>query len=106
MLGEPQGTITSLGDMERSALAEVGNLLVSSFLSAVVTLISGNTLLRPSPPGIQVDMLGAILPSVVVPLAAQCDDLQIVETVFRDSTNTVEIRLWLLPAPTDHHVTV
>ena len=55
--------------------------------------------LRPSPPAVMVDMLGAILNVIVTPVAAVRDDLLIVETVFRDSSRTVEGRFWVLPDP-------
>ena len=98
LIGVPPGTTTGLGDLERSALAEVGNLTVSFFLNEMATLTGMP--LRPSPPAVMVDMLGAILDVVATSVAAVSDDLRIVETVFKDAGRIVQVRFWLLPDPT------
>lgn len=89
LMGEKPGTATRLGAMERSALAEMGNMMVSSFLNAVAALTERPELLRPSPPAVMVDMLGAILNVIITPVAAVRDDLLIIETAFRDAGSTV-----------------
>jgi chemotaxis protein CheC len=94
--------VRDLDPMERSALAEIGNLMVSYFLNAVASL--GRTELRPSPPAVAVDMMGAILDRVVVPAGNVGDALLIIETTFRDAEETVQIRFWVLPDPTDSGV--
>jgi chemotaxis protein CheC len=97
MLEQPPGTVTNLGNMENSALAEVGNLTVSYFLNAVADLVGGMTLLRPSPPAITVDMLGAIFNTVVIPLASVRDDLLVAGTTFKQIGGTMQIRFWIMP---------
>jgi len=99
LMEAPPGTATDLGLMERSALGEVGNLMVSYFLSAVADLSGKPRLLRPSPPAVMVDMLGAILDVIVTPVAAVRDDLLIVETAFKDAQGTAQARFWVLPDP-------
>jgi len=86
-----------LGEMERSALAEMGNLAISRFLNCVAVHAGWSRLLRPSAPGVMVNMLGAIMDVVVTPVAASHDELLIVETLFRDARNAVQIRFWVLP---------
>jgi chemotaxis protein CheC len=100
LMGEQPGTATYLGIVERSALAEVGNMAVSYFLNAVSTISETPELLRPSPPAVMVDMLGAILDVIVTPVAAVRDDLLIIETAFRDSAGAIQGRFWVLPDPT------
>ena len=95
LMDTPLGTSTSLGDLERSALAEVGNLTVSYFLNAVAAL-TGKPL-RPSPPAVMVDMLGAILNVVVTPMAAMNDDMLIIETILQDPEGDVQAYFWVLP---------
>lgn len=97
LMGEPEGTTTTLGELERSALAEIGNLTVSGFLNAVAALtgVPG----RPSPPAVVVDMLGAILDVVATSVAIVSDELFIVETEFREPERTMKARLWVLPDP-------
>jgi chemotaxis protein CheC len=99
LMDEPLGTATFLGEMERSALAEVGNMAVSSFLNAVATNTGAAELLRPSSPAVMVDMLGAILDVIVTPVAAVRDDLLIIETVLKDAKGNVQARFWMLPDP-------
>ncbi len=99
LMNEPLGTATYLGEMERSVLAEIGNMAVSSFLNAVATNAGAAELLRPSPPAVMVDMLGAILDVIVTPVAAVRDDLLIIETALRDAKGVVQVRFWMLPDP-------
>ncbi len=95
----PQGTSTNLGDLERSVLAETGNMTLSCFLNAVAELTGRSEMLQPSPPAVIVDMLGAILNLFITPAAAVSDDLLIVETIFMDIARTTRFRLWMLPDP-------
>ena len=101
LMGNPPGTATYLGQIERSALAEVGNMTLSYFLNAVAAHAGHvDELLRPSPPAVMVDMLGAILNVVVTPVAVVRDDLVIIETELNDARNTMQARFWVLPDPT------
>lgn len=93
------GTSVELGLMERSALAEVGNLMLSYFLNAVADLAEVAGMLQPSPPEVMVDMLGAILDVVMAPAAFVSDELLVIESLFRDRARTIWIRFWVLPAP-------
>jgi chemotaxis protein CheC len=99
MMGQKTGTATGLGPIERSVLSEIGNMTLSYFLNGVASLEAVTDLLRPSPPAVMVDMLGAILDVIVTPVAAVRDDLLIIETVFRDSARAIEGRFWVLPDP-------
>ena len=99
MMDEPLGTATDLGLMERSVLSEVGNMAISYFLNSVASLDEMPDLLRPSPPAVMVDMLGAILNVIVTPVAAVRDDLLIIETAFRDTRGAIQGRFWVLPDP-------
>jgi len=86
--------------VERSALAEVGNLAVSTFLNTMaVQNPQSPELLRPSPPAVMVDMLGAILNVIVTPVAAVRDDLLVVDTNFVNAKKTMYGRFWIIPDP-------
>jgi len=95
----PRGTANSLGLLERSVLAEVGNLTLAYFLNAIADLTDESEMLQPSPPTVVVDMLGAILNIVVAPAAVVRDDLLIIETVFIDIAKSIQFRFWVLPDP-------
>lgn len=95
LLDAPLGTSSSLGDLECSALAEAGNLTVSYFLNAMAALTG--IPLRPSPPAVMVDMLGAILNVVITSLAATSDDLLMIETILQNPEGDFQGRFWVLP---------
>lgn len=95
LMGEAPGTSTRLEDMERSALAEAGHLMVAYFLNAMAVL-TGKPL-RPSPPAVMVDMLGSILGVLATSVGEGSDDLMIIETILQDTEGLVEARLWVLP---------
>ncbi|HXG25141.1 MAG TPA: chemotaxis protein CheC [Chthonomonadales bacterium] len=69
VLGRASGETQALDELEYSALIEVGNIIISSFLNALAELTDLS--LPSSMPGIAVDMTAAILAS----LAAASPDL-------------------------------
>jgi chemotaxis protein CheC len=91
------GTTTKLGEMERSALAEAGNLVLSSFLNALAEFT--DTPLRLSPPAVMVDMLATIFEMVAVSAAPVTDELLIVETDLMNVESNLSIQFWILPDP-------
>ena len=95
LMDESPGTSTSLGEVERSALAEAGHLMVAYFLNAMAVL-TGKPL-RPSPPAVMVDMLGSILSVLATAVGEESDELMIVETVLQDVKGLIEARFWVLP---------
>ncbi len=97
LLEERPGTSTRLGPLEYSALAELGNLTLSSFLNTLANFTGSS--LRPSSPAMMVDMLAAILEVVVTNVAAVADDLLIIETDFVNVESALWIRFWVLPDP-------
>ncbi len=95
VLQQPIGTTKSLGSLERSALAEVGNLTGSFFLSTIERITGLVT--RPSPPAVVVDMVGAILNIVVAGSAMVTDYAIIFETALEIGNHTTEARFWVIP---------
>jgi chemotaxis protein CheC len=95
LMEETPGTSATLGEMERSALAEAGHLMVAYFLNAMAVL-TGKPL-RPSPPAVMVDMLGAILSVLAATVGAVSNELMIIETVLHDIEGLIEGRFWVLP---------
>ncbi|MBN2002665.1 MAG: hypothetical protein JXA21_04850 [Anaerolineae bacterium] len=99
VVGTPRGSSVELGVMERSALAEVGNLTLSYFLNTIASFTEDPEMFQPSPPVVMVDMLGAILNIIAAPAAFVSDELYLIETIFRDIEKTVWVRFWVLPDP-------
>jgi chemotaxis protein CheC len=95
VLQQPIGTTTSLGSLERSALAEIGNLTGSFFLSTIERITGLIT--RPSPPAVVVDMVGAILNIVVAGSAMVTDYAIIFETALEIGSHTTEAKFWVIP---------
>ncbi|MGD8623794.1 MAG: hypothetical protein PVJ34_04605 [Anaerolineae bacterium] len=91
-----------LGNLETSALAEVGNLMVSYFLNKVAAALGRPRLLYPSPPALMLDMVGAMLDVIATPVAAQSDELLVIacglETEGRE-TELIQVHFWILPEP-------
>ena len=97
VMNKPQGTATGLGQIEKSALAEVGNVTLAYFLNALAVLTHRPEILMPSPPFVMVDMLGAILEVILTPMAASRDDLLIIETNLQDKAEAMQACFWVLP---------
>lgn len=96
MLLQEPGTTQDLGELEISALGELGNITGSFFLNSM----SDNTGMRltPSPPSVMVDMAGAILNVALADIMEDRDELFAMQTVF--ATDDREITGVLLVLPT------
>ncbi len=95
MMGEEPGATQELGEMEASALQEVGNVTGSFFLNSV----ADNTGLRlmPSPPTVMMDMAGSILDTALADIMLDRDELFAMETVFSTDDRNVVGTLLVLP---------
>mgnify|MGYP002713044686 CR=1 FL=1 len=99
LLDEPVDTTLSLDPLMSSALAELGNVMVASFLNAFSQLHKQTSIL-PSPPAVIVDMLATVMEVVATAVAATSDKVTIIEADFKHEHSDLLIRLWLLPDPT------
>ena len=95
LLDQPVNSTTELTSLERSALAEVGNLTVSFFMNAIAAL-SGISL-RPTAPAVIVDMVGAIFDIVIATAGAISDSVIMVKTKFVLGRREVGIDFWVIP---------
>jgi len=95
LLDQPSGTTTTLGALERSALAEVGNLTGALFLNSMAALCGLTA--RPSPPAVIEDMVGAILDVVLVAVGAISENIVAIETVFHKLDRRAEALFWVIP---------
>jgi chemotaxis protein CheC len=96
LTGRPKGTAHDLDPMGLSALAEMGNLTLSYFLNAVADCFQSETL-HPSPPTVVVDMLSAIVNTIVTPSVIASNDLIIIETNFAGTAMDVRFCFLVLP---------
>ncbi|MBI5712388.1 MAG: chemotaxis protein CheC [Chloroflexi bacterium] len=95
VLGVPVGTTQQLGSLERSALAEVGNMTGSFFLSAIASLTGLDT--RPSPPAVVVDMVGAIIDIIVATSGGTSDQVLVIRSAFQCDGREVQADFWVIP---------
>jgi chemotaxis protein CheC len=97
LLGEPRGTTQTLGSLERSALAEVGNITGTFFLNAMAKITGLQT--RPTPPAVMVDMLGAVLDVVVAVCGGGTEKVLVLQAAFLRDNKAVEVEFWVIPDP-------
>ena len=84
-------------EMEISALNEIGNILIGSYLTALVDLTQLN--IQPSVPSLAVDMAGAILSYGLIELSQTCDFAIAIDTSFLDGDKELEGHFFFLPDP-------
>lgn len=92
------GATTRLGPLESSALAEFGNVALAAFLNILAEF--NDKPLRLSPPAVIVDMLATTLEVVTNSVVAITDKVLVIKVDFKDTHDSIEIKLWLLPDPT------
>ena len=95
LMGQPQGTTQTLGEMEESALGELGNIVGSSFLNALADA-TGLTLM-PSPPSVIKDMAGALLDIIAADILLTQDDAFVAETAFHAPDRAVKGQFFVIP---------
>jgi chemotaxis protein CheC len=93
----PAGTTQQLGRLERSALAEVGNITATFFLNEVAkgTGLDG----RPTPPAVMVDMVGAILDVVAAVCGGVSESVLMLQAAFLRQQREVDVDFWVIPDP-------
>ena len=75
-----QQPVTTLGEMEFSALKEIGNILTGSYLRSLSELLG--TSVDMSVPYLSVDMAGSILSVPAIEFAKVSDEVLFIESVF------------------------
>jgi chemotaxis protein CheC len=97
LLRRPEGTTMAFGEMEQSGIKEVGNILVSAYLTALSDFMG--MMLVPSVPSLVVDQSGAILTTTYLSFGHDRDYVFCVETAFEvaGSTERLEGHFLLLP---------
>lgn len=97
LLEQPQGTTQQLGTLERSALAEVGNITGTFFMNSVAALTGMD--LRPTPPAVMVDMVGAILDIIIATMGGISEHVLLLEANFMIGDRSVGVDFWVIPDP-------
>ncbi len=84
-------------EMVASSLKEVGNILASSYLTAINRMT--NLTLLPSVPSIAYDMAGSIVDFILIEVGRISDVAIVVETVFLGVDNRIIGHVFLIPDP-------
>lgn len=87
----------SFSDLEYSALMELGNILSSSYLNALALFTE--LVFKPSPPALAIDMVGAILNTILGQYGEVSDMVLVMEAGFRKDNLDVVGNIFLLPEP-------
>lgn len=87
MLGSTEEEIVNreFGEMECSAIKEVGNIITGAYLNALSTLT--NLKIFPSVPQLAIDMAGALLSVPAVEFGVFADKILLVQTKFSDDVD-------------------
>ena len=97
LLRRPEGTTEAFGEMEQSGLKEVGNILVSAYLTALSDFMG--MMLVPSVPSLVVDQSGAILSTTYLNFGHDRDFVFCVETAFAVAGTAEELQGHFLLLP-------
>jgi chemotaxis protein CheC len=81
--------------LERSALGEVGNLTGSFFLNSVAKLTGASV--RPTPPAVLVDMVGAILDIIIATTGGVSEHVLLLRADLTDGDRRVDADFWVIP---------
>jgi len=81
------GTDRPLGEMDQSALLEVGNIMISSFLGATSDLLG--IMMLPSPPFLVIDIAHAIIESLIAQRGLDVDDVVVFQVRLASDDNTI-----------------
>ncbi|MCL2099957.1 MAG: chemotaxis protein CheC [Oscillospiraceae bacterium] len=84
-----------LGEMDISAIQEVGNIMVSAYMRAIAQMT--NMSIGLSPPGIAIDMVGALLNVPAVEIEKYGDKALFIQDGFINNNDNVTSYLLLIP---------
>lgn len=94
-----RANVTALGEIERSALREAGNILSAAYLNALSEFMG--MIIMPSPPTLAIDMSDAVMSSTFLEVAQGAEYVFCVETEFNLKELNESLRgfFLLLPDP-------
>ena len=95
LLGKTVASYEELGEMELSALNEVGNIMISTYVSAMCSLADLKVEL--SVPAVSVSMLGALISVPIVELGYETDRLLMINGTFRIKGRQYDSNMLMLP---------
>ncbi len=97
LLGQTLGTTTTLDDLARSALAEVGNVMGAFFAGTIADL--AGTLFVPSTPELSEGSITTLLENRLADIASRFDSVLLIETRIAEDQGGVRGYFIVLPDP-------
>ena len=94
LLGIELSEINAFNDIDLSAVKEIGNIMISSYLSSIETLTGIS--IRPSNPMLSIDMAGAILSFPAVVNSREHDDVLRIESQFEGEDLSIEGHIMMI----------
>lgn len=95
LLEQPPGATTELGEMEASALGEIGNIVGSFFLNSIAD--RSGLRMQVTPPGVVSDMAGAIIDFALMEVAMYADEAVVIDATFEHGGR--HLPAWFLAFP-------
>ena len=92
--GEELSNVDLFDDMDLSAVKEIGNILISSYLSSIETLTGIH--IRPSTPMLSIDMAGAIFSFPAIVNSREHDDVLQIESQFEGEDLSIEGHIMMI----------
>ena len=98
LMGTELQSFEEISEMEMSALAEIGNIMVSSFVNSISLLT--NMDIDITVPSLNIDMSGALLDAVTVEFAEAADKVIFIKEKYFCQEETIYSHMLLLPSMT------
>ena len=95
LLGKTASSYEELGEMEISALNEVGNIMISTYVSAMGSL--ADIKIELSVPSVAVNMLGALISVPIVEMGYETDKLLMINGKFCIESQEYDSDMLMLP---------
>lgn len=96
LFGSPIEDLTTMNEMDKSLISEVGNIMAASYINAIASL--SGMMIDISVPTLTVDMVGAILSIPAVQFAQIGDKVLFIDDSFViDNSNEVKSNMILVP---------
>lgn len=95
LLGTELHSFEEISEMEMSALSEIGNIMVSSYVNSVSTLT--NMKIDITVPSLNIDMSGALLDAVTAEFADVADKVIFIKEKYFCQNETIYSHMLLLP---------
>ncbi len=97
MTGKPVSDTRVIGDLERSALKEIGLILTNAYLVALGSFVGMGFV--PTVPELILDMAGAIIDYILIELSCKSEFALLIDSEFTEPTTSIKGHFFIIPNP-------